>query len=97
VNPPSIAFQRVAKDSDVVAYYLNGSYYGIKTPQDINGFSSIRNTRVIPNGSTSRDSINYFLCPGVGLVRNEHWYKSTADNRGYYLLTRQDLISYTLK
>lgn len=91
INPPSIAYKRVSKDSDAV----NGTFYGVTTLQDVNDVNCIRNTSVIINGLT-RDSINNFICPGIGLVRTEHWYKNAANNFGYYLLTRQDLTSYNL-
>lgn len=89
VNTPSVAFKRVAKDGDIV----NGSWYGIKTPEIVNNLTCLRNTKVIVSGQI-RDSINCFLCPGVGMVRNEHWYKNAINAKGYYLLTRQDLTSY---
>lgn len=90
-NAPSIIYKRVSKDSAAV----NGTFYGVTTLVYINEVNCIRNTSVIINGLT-RDSINNFICPGIGLVRNEHWYKNAANNFGYYLLTRQDLTSYNL-
>ena len=89
INAPSIAYKRVSKDSDAI----NATFYGVTTLVNINDVNCIRNTSVIINGLI-RDSINNFICPGIGLVRNEHWYRNAANNFGYYLLTRKDLTSY---